>query len=179
VISPQPSQSAATERSTSLTPRAGARRKNAASRCRPSQSVIQRDRQDGRPSKEGGTSRSRLPEKPRVLRTLRAAGGCLLGRCLRSSGKGGKAEIRTGRTPCLPDRLPAWVPVTLCDRELAGVVFAARLRLGAGPGCVIVGRSLSASPESAGEEWAGRAPTRGVPPATVQVKGRYPEGLPG
>jgi hypothetical protein len=70
----------------------------------------------------------------------REAAGCLPGRCLRSSERGGRAGRRTGRTPCLPD----WVPVTLCDRELFGVAFTAHIRPGAGPRSIIVCRSPSA-----------------------------------
>jgi hypothetical protein len=44
-------------------------------------------------------------------------GNCLPDRCPRSSGEGGKAGRRSGRTPCLPDRLPAWVPVTVSHRS--------------------------------------------------------------
>jgi hypothetical protein len=51
-----------------------------------------------------------------------------------------RTGMRTGRTPCLPARLPSWVPVTLCDRELVDMVLTAHLHLGAGPSCVIGGR---------------------------------------
>jgi hypothetical protein len=50
------------------------------------------------------------PPKSGVSGAQTSGGNCLLDRCLRSSRRGGKAGIQTGRTPCLPHRLPEWVP---------------------------------------------------------------------
>jgi hypothetical protein len=123
--------------------------------------------------REGGTSRCRLPWKPGGSPDPREARGCLPGRCPRSSEQGGNAGRPTGRTPCLPDRLPAWVPATLCDHELIGVVLAAHIRPGAGPRARHRLTESLCSPTSAVEGLAERAPTRRLPPATVQV---IPEG---
>ena len=52
---------------------------------------------------------------------------------LRSSGRGGKAGTRAGRTPCLPDG----VPVTFCDRASRNGSSRAH-PLNAGPGSLTV-----------------------------------------
>ena len=44
-------------------------------------------------------------------------GNYLPDRYPRSLGQGGKSGRRSGRTPCLPDRLPDWVPVTVSHRS--------------------------------------------------------------
>jgi hypothetical protein len=52
--------------------------------------------------------------------------------------------MRTGKLPASPIAFPGWVPVTIRDRELVEVVLVVRVRVGAGPRCVIVERSLPA-----------------------------------
>ena len=140
-------------------------------------SVTQGDRPDGRTVREGGAPWCRLDRKSGVSGASGSAGSYLPGRCMRSSGRGGKAGTRTGRTPCLPVCLPEWVPVTFCDREPAGMV-----RRGAHPLSAGLAPSPLTAPRTSSSEHqrgvGGQRRPRGLPPATVQVTTRYPGGLP-
>jgi hypothetical protein len=141
-----------------------ARWQNAASRCRLSRSVIRRDRQGGRHSEGGRHVPMSRPLEIRGSPDLREVGGCLPRRCLRSLGKGGRAGMRTGRTPCLPACLLDWVPVTLCDSKLSR--SGTRGAHPPGPWTSLRHRLTESlcSPESAVEGVEGRTSTRGLPP---------------
>lgn len=67
-----------------------------------------------------------------------SAGSSLPGRCMGSSGRGGKVGTQTGRTPFLPVCLPERVPMTFCDREPAGMVRRGAHPLSVGPRSVTV-----------------------------------------
>jgi hypothetical protein len=87
---------------------------------------------------------------------------------MRSSGQGGKAGTQTGRTPCLPPRLPEWVPMTLCDVSQPEWFVAKRIR--SAPD--LAPSPLTAPRTSSSEHRRGvggqRRP-KGATPATVQV----------
>jgi hypothetical protein len=51
---------------------------------------------------------------------------------------GRQGRDQTGRTPCLPPRLPEWVPITFCDREPAAMVRRGAHPLSVGPRSVAV-----------------------------------------
>ena len=94
----------------------------------------------------------------------------LIGVCAAQTREAG-AGMWTGRTPCLP----GWVPVTVCDREHVEVVLTAHIRLGAGPPASLFDGVSVLAGEGVGRESVEKEST----PATVQVRARYQEDLPG
>jgi hypothetical protein len=87
--------------------------------------------------REGGAPWRRLDRKTGVSEVNARAGNRLPHQGLQSSGRGGKAGTRAGRTPCLPYCLPDGIPVSFCDRASRNGPSRAH-PLNAGPGSLTV-----------------------------------------